>query len=54
MGATLNEHFVDAIERNNDVEIDSNNSSVESDEDDETLYVYLNILMKYFFIGLPF
>ena len=35
---TLNEPFVDAIERNNDVEIDSNNSSAESDEDDETLY----------------
>ena len=38
MGVTLNEPFVDAIERNNDVEIDSNNSSAESDEDDETLY----------------
>ena len=38
VGVTLNEPFVDAIERNNDVEIDSNNSSAESDEDDETLY----------------
>ena len=38
MGVTLNEPFVDAIESNNDVEIDSNNSSAKSDEDDETLY----------------
>ena len=38
VGVTLNEPFVDSIERNNDVEIDSNNSSAESDEDDETLY----------------
>ena len=37
-GVTLNETFVDAIEWNNDVETDSNNSSAESDEDDETLY----------------
>jgi len=34
---TLNEPFVDTIERNNDVETDSANSSAESDEDDEIL-----------------
>lgn len=34
MGVPSNEPFDDAIERNNDVKIDSNNSSAESDEDD--------------------
>ena len=38
MGVTLNEPFVNAIEGNNNVEIDSNNSGAESDEDNETLY----------------
>ena len=36
MRVTLNEPFVDAIERNNDVEMDSNNTSAKSDEDDGT------------------
>ena len=38
IGFTLNELFAGAIGRDSDLEINSNNSSIESDEDDETFY----------------